>query len=790
MEFNKNMKSIIEESFIQYSGAVLQSRALVDVRDCIKPSARQIFYCLYTDKFLPSKPFKKTLKATGSASRVYIHGDASAEGVIMRAGQHFAMRYPLVEVEGNAGNLMSSGNWAAPRYTASRLSPFAVKMFESVNKNTIDEWRDNYDDTEKYPTVLPSKGFYNIVNGTFGIGIGASSSIPQFNIKDINNALITLLKKPDASFEDLYCPVDFATGGILINENEVKEALKEGHGASCKLRAKIEYDSKDNTLTAVEIPYGVYTNTICKELEAIVESEDNPGIERFNDLTGVKPMLKIYLTKNANTNKVLNYLWKHTSLQSYFGINFTMLKDGRFPQTFTWKETLQEHINHEVSVYRKEFEFDLAKIQHQIMINYGLLKCLEDIDNVVKMIKTSESPSIAKEKLIAALEINEEQANAILKMTLSRLAHLEVEKLKADTKKLEEEANHIINILNNTDLFNSYLIKGWEDTAKKYGDEHRTQNTNLIENNDEDKEIENITPEEMVIIMSKSGKIKRIPKDSFKIQRRNTKGIKNSDDTILETISTNTIDTLMFFTSKGKMYKTLVDNIPIGDNKKAGVDISAFIPLEADEKVIAVTSLYRKSQPKYVCFITKQGMIKKTELKEYMSVRKNTGIAAIKLKEKDSIANITFINNEDLILVSKGGYAIRFETENIAPIGRVAMGVKSIKLSEGDEVLIGLPVHNENDNLAIFVTGGYGKKISLSELPTQGRNGKGLIIYKSIDENSTVVSAAMVEDTDSLLILGKPNSICISASEIPLLNRLAIGNIMIKNSKILKVQKL
>ena len=241
-----DMTTIINESFSQYAGAVLQSRALVDVRDFLKPSTRQILYCLYTDGFLPNKPFKKTLKAIGSVARMYIHGDSSAEGIIMRSGQPFAMRYPLIEIDGNEGTLIQSGNWAAPRYTSSRLSPFSTCLFEDVNKDTINIWRDNYDDTEKYPTVLPTKGFYNIVNGTLGIGIGAASSIPQFNLKDVNKALETLLLNPDCSFDEIYCPPDFATGAYLINEEEVKESLKNGTGSSCKLRAKMEFDDNDN----------------------------------------------------------------------------------------------------------------------------------------------------------------------------------------------------------------------------------------------------------------------------------------------------------------------------------------------------------------------------------------------------------------------------------------------------------------------------------------------------------------------------------------------------------------
>ena len=368
-----NLKDIIEESFGQYAGAVTQSRALVDVRDCLKPSARQIFYCLYTDKFLHSKPFKKTLKAVGSAMRMYIHGDSSCEGVLMRSGQPFAMRYPLIEVEGSYGNLMESGNWAASRYTSSRLSEISESLFNDIKKETILEWRDNYDDTEQYPSVLTSKGFYNIVNGTMGIGVGAASSIPAFNLNDVNKALIHLLWNPDCSFEEIYCAPDFATGAILLNEEEVKESLKNGTGFACKLRAIIDYDTKERVLIVKEIPYGVYTNTICKELEDILNGDENPGIDRFNDLTGEKPLIKIYLKRNASPEKVLRYLYKKTSLQSHYGINMTMLKDGRFPQVFSWKAALTEHLRHEKEVYIRGFNFDLKKIKARLHIVEGII---------------------------------------------------------------------------------------------------------------------------------------------------------------------------------------------------------------------------------------------------------------------------------------------------------------------------------------------------------------------------------------------------------------------------------
>lgn len=391
-----NLKPIIEQSMTQYAGAVLQSRALIDARDGLKPSARQIFYSMLLHKLTSDKPYKKTANAVGMAmADFYIHGDSSCEGVIMRAGQAFAMRYPLIDVKGNAGTLIESGNWAAMRYTESRLGELMDSMFEDIDKETIDEWRDNYDNSKQYPAVLPSKGFYNLCNGTQGIGIGMASSVPQFNIKELNKALITLIQNPDCDFDEIYCAPDFATGGILYNEAEVKESLKNGTGAACKLRSVVEFDSGDRCFIVKEIPYGVYTNTICGELEEIVNSEENPGIDGFNDLTGSTPLIKIYLAKKANPDKILKFLYKNTSLQYYYGINLTMLENGRFPRVFTWKEALQAHIDHEKTVYRRGFEHDLRIIEKRIHIIEGLLVCMASIDEVVHTIKSSSSTSTA-----------------------------------------------------------------------------------------------------------------------------------------------------------------------------------------------------------------------------------------------------------------------------------------------------------------------------------------------------------------------------------------------------------
>lgn len=797
---NKTMTEIIGESFAQYAGAVAQSRAIVDVRDFMKPSARQINYCLYTDKFLPDKPFKKTLKAIGSIARMYIHGDASAEGVIMRSGQPFALRYPLMEIEGNGGNLQQSGNWAAPRYSGARLSNIGAMMFNDIGKDTIKDWRDNYDDTEQYPSVLPTKGFYNIVNGTSGIGTGIASSCPQFNLRDVNRALETLLCYPDCSFESIYCPPDFATGGYLINEKEVKEALKYGskknaiengaEGASCKLRAKIDYDEKDNALIVTEIPYSVYTNTICGQLEEIVnDPESKSGIDRFNDLTGEQPLIKIYLKKGMQPDYVIDFLYENTSLQYHYGINMTMLENGKFPKVFTWKEALQAHIDHEKEVYRRGFNFDLAKIEKRIHILDGLLICMASIDEVVKTIKKSASTSEASKNLQERFLLDEEQAKAVLDMKLARLAHLEVEKLENEKESLTDEAKRIRGILSDENLFNQELIKGWREVSNRYGDDHRTKIITVKAASKEEKELSKIISEDVVVTITRAGMIKKVPTKNFRAQRRGGKGVKNEDDTLLDTIKTNTTDTLMLFTSAGNIYKALVDDIPYAENAKKGVPVSSLVGLESGEQVMAITSLHRKSIPKYIIFITKKGTIKKTLLEEYMKGRWNKGVKAILLKEDDAIAEILFQDDEELVLITKEGMSLRLKAKDINAIGRLTMGVAGINLNDGDEVVSAMSVHKETDQVAIFTSDGLGKRVRLSDFTTQRRNGKGVKLGRA-NSDVKVIGAKMVSDEDLILLFGNKTNICFKANEIPITSKNSIGNIMIKDNKAVSVIKM
>ena len=755
----ENMEQIIKDCMIQYSGAVLQSRALVDVRDCLKPSARQICYCIYTDKFTSNKPFKKTLKAIGSAARMFIHGDSSCEGIIMRAGQPFAMRYPLIEVEGSEGNLTASGNWSAPRYTASRLSGICDSLFQDIEKNTISEWRDNYDDTEQYPAVLPSKSFYNIVNGTFGIGTGLAASIPQFNLIELNEVLIKLLNNPNISDDELIIMPDFATGALLLNGNEVKESLKYGTGPSCKLRSVINWNESEKCLIVTEIPYGVYTNTICGELEQIIESEENPGIERFNDLTGTEPLIKIYLNKKANYKDILSFLYNKTSLQYYYGINMTMLDNGRFPKVFTWKETLQAHINHEKEIYRRGFEFDLAKIEHRIHIIDGLLICLASIDEVVKTIKESPSTSAANLALQQNFLLDDEQAKAVLALKLASLAKLEVKKLEEEKIKLTEEANRIKIILENEKEFNQQLINGWNEVSKKFGDKRRTKiYNNLIEDEKPQKIIKNIA-----IYININGDY--IAKEEKPKQLKSFKKGK-----VKFIMSGTTEETFYVFTNLGRCYCVNYDKFM----QKGEGNIREFLNFSEDEEEIATYNPSTKCNEVFVA--TKLGMIKKLEIEEILSIKKSK--AFITLQEYDKVIDVLFgTGNEKVAMASQVGNIVLFDGAIINTSKLPSKGIIGMKLKElTDEVVSAALVTNNDNFICTITTAGYAKKTELEEYPVTTRGTKGRLACKL--NNDELIEIKPVSNSDTVLnskVFGQ-----IPVESIPTAGRTSHGTDLLK----------
>ena len=764
-----DMLPVIKESFAQYAGAVLQSRALVDVRDCLKPSARQIFYCLHTDKFIHSKPFKKTLKAIGSASRMYIHGDSSAEGIIMRAGQPFAMRYPLMEVDGSYGTLVETGNWAAARYTSSRLTPLSAILFEDIEKNTITEWRDNYDDTEQYPMSLPSKGFYNIVNGTMGIGIGAASSIPQFNIKDVNEALIKLLWNKDIDDDELICMPDFATGAILLNADEVRESLKKGQGRSCILRSVVEYDDKERCLIVTEIPYGVYTNTICGQLENLI-NEGNCGIDRFNDLTGSTPLIKIYLAKGASPERVLRTLYKETSLQYYYGINMTMLDNGRFPKVFTWKEALSAHIEHEKNVYRRGYEFDLEKIKARLHIVKGIIVALENIETVIEIIKNSTSTVAAKFALEDRYNLDEVQVKAILDIKLARLAHLEVKKYYDEEIELLQKEHDIYEILHNEELFNKKVENGLRAVAEKYGDKRRTQIMNLNTNDEDETPIEEKT---FIVNLTNKGTLYAYESTTLMIQRRGGKGVQAKlpkDEYIINSISESNCNTLLLFSNKGKAYSTMLNNIPLNTPTYPQV----MFKMEDDEYICNMCSYDKTDSNDYIIFTTKNGMVKKSKLSEY-KMKKTNGIIAIKLKDDDSIVSVNFTSNDTLGILTFNGNFVRIETDKINAIGRATAGIQGIKLSEGDEVVCAKLITEDTKGILSVSATGMAKLTYIKEYPVTSRAIKGSLMQKLREDDSMSYFLPVTLNESEAIIISSKGSIKIPFLQFQRSGRLTIG---------------
>ena len=777
-----DLKQTIEESFTQYAGAVLQSRALVDARDCLKPSARQIFYSMKLHKFTHDKPFQKTPNPIGMAlADFYIHGDSSAEGIMMRASQKFAMRYPLTEVKGNGGMLYGSGTWAAPRYTETRLSNISGYLFDDIDKDTILEWRDNYDDTKQYPAVLPTKGFYNIVNGTMGIGLGAASSIPQFNLKEVNHALEILLLNPNADFNEIYCAPDFATGAILLNENEVKEALRNGQGSSCKLRSVVEWDNKDRCFVVTQIPYSVYTNTICGELEAILADElNNPGVERFNDLTGIEPLIKIYLTKRANPDRVLRYLYKNTSLQSYFGVNMTMLENGRFPKVFGWREALQAHIDHEKVVYRRGFEFDLKKIEERIHIIDGLLICIANIDEVVKVIKTATSTAAAAQELQKRFLLDSAQAKAVLDMKLARLANLEVKKLEDERDKLQKEADRINNILNSEELFNNELISGWREVARKFGDERRTQIMNIEQENGDVVE-----KKQLSLSITNQGAIFVTETSMLYSQRRNGIGTKfklDKNEILIDNIVGNNTDAILFFTNKGNYYHMKLGEFNLNEKQY----LSNYFTIAPYETFTAAVSFNPNNMDKYIIFVTKNGLIKKSQLNEY-NLKRNVGATAIKLDDNDEIISILIMADERLGILSKNGQFIMVDTSKIRPIGRVARGIIGMKLDAGDKIVSARAIKKD---LKIFSISkdGYGKFTDIGEFNVTNTNTKGVKIQKS----SEMCDFLPVTNPNDILINSNTTQIRIKYDDVPNLSRGAQGTKLIKltNNYVIGISRL
>ena len=767
-----DLKQIVSDNFSRYAGNVILDRAICDVRDMLKPSARMLMYSqVAITKNIPTKPFIKSARVVGDClGHYYTHGDGSCYATYMRMAKPFAMRYPLESCQGNCGTITATGDEAAPRYTELRLSKLGYKLFEDIDKQTITTWNQNFDETEVYPTVLCSKGFYNIVNGSTGIGVSLSASIPQFNLKEINEAMITLIDNPNVEIDIM---PDFATGAILINSSEVKESLKKGTGFACKLRSVVEYDKKENAFIVKELPYGVYTETISKEIAELLEKEPNCGIEGINDGSGKTPDYVIYLTKKVNPDKVLKLLFKETSLQSHFTINMTVLtENGRTPKVLGLKDMLLEHIDHEKIVYRRGFEFDLKKITDRLHIIDGLLICLANIDEVVHTIKTSKSAVTAAVALRERFLLDEVQAKAVLDMKLSRLAHLEVEKLEKEKEDLERSAAHIRQILDDENLFNQELINGWREVAQKFGDERRTKVLNIAVEGEEPKE-----QKELLINLSNQNNIYITTVSTLYSQKRGGVGSKfkmSKGEYVISTASGTNLDTLLFFSNEGNCYHTQISELPFDEV----IPIESLCTINTTEQIKQLAFLNRKDNKENIIFFTKKGIMKKSKLSEY-NIKRNLGVRALNLDEGDEIVSILFTDNERVGMLTARGQLMICETKDVRPIGRVARGVKGITLNPNDSLVSAQIIPNNTKELLTISEQGYSKRTSIKEFSTTGRATKGSKIQTLKDDDLMIEFAPIVNQRDTIVVSSN-SQIKFNIEEINLLSKGAQGTKSIK----------
>ena len=778
--YNSDLIQELGQNFIEYAVSVNTDRSIPDAKSGLKPVAKRILYGAFDNGFSSAKPHVKCANIVGNVmADWHPHGDSSIYGALVRLAQPWTMRYPLIDFHGSMGNRDGDGP-AAYRYTEARLSKLVEDgILCGIKKKNVD-FIPNYSETKEEPVTLPSIFPNLLCNPNTGIGVAIACNWLPHNLNEVAQAIYDFMDGK----EPMLLGPDFPTGGLIINKDAIPTIMKTGKG-SIKLRGK--YTFEDNNIVFYEIPYGVATEDLMNEIGAAADEGKINGIKNIRNESNRKKGFRLVIEceKTASLATIINLLFKETNLQTSISYNQVALID-KTPTELTLKDCIKVYIDHNTECIKREIEFDLTKEKARLEILEGLLKALEDIDNIIALIKNSESAAAAKEALKTKYGFTEPQAKAIVDMKLGKLAGLEKIELNQeaqDCKELIEELN--VMYQNPHDVLRNKLSA----IVTKYGDARRTELCQIADTTKEEKEIEFVEPEKCVVVMTEGGTIKRIPQSSFRTQKRNTKGIKTQEDITSCVIRTNTIDSLMIFTNQGNMYRLLVDNIPVGTNVSKGTPITGLIEMEENEKPTVIYSIYRDTDAKYILFVTKNGLVKKTSLEEYTKTKKKSGILAINIKDNDELASVFLVKDEDIVLITELGNAIRFNSMEVGATSRATSGVKGIGLKEGDAVSVALPIHDTKDELGIFFSSGIGKKIKLSELPAQKRAGKGLQVGK-LGDKEWVSAAALLSDEDNILIVGNLTSVCISAKDVPSLSRPASGNIMIKGNQIKSVSKI
>ena len=773
-----NIVDEIKKSFLDYSMSVITSRALPDLRDGLKPVHRRILWSMYKSGYTPDKPHRKSAKTVGEVMGNYHpHGDSSIYEAMVRMAQDFNQRYILVDGHGNFGNIEGDGA-AAMRYTESRLSKLSLELLRDIDKNTVD-LIPNFDETLQEPKVLPSRFPNILVNGTMGIAVGMATNIPPHNLGEVIDGCVAYIDNPDIDVIELMQYIkgpDFPTGGIILGNSGIKKAYETGRGSiTIRSRASIEEINGHSIITITEVPYGVNTLDLKNKVAELVHNKIIDGISDYH--TDLKDGVKITITlkRDANPQVVLNNLYRHTSFQVNYGIIFLMLDAGA-PKTLNLKEIISKYIDFQREVIIRRCKFDLAKAETRVHILEGLKIALDNIDEVIKIIKSSKTDEIAKQELSNKYGLDDIQSNAILEMKLRRLTGLERDKIENELSELLKLIAELKDILGSSERVFAIVKDELLEIKKKYADDRRTFiDMTAIDYIDD----ESLIPEEnLVITLTKNGYIKRLPVDTYKIQNRGGVGIKgmstNEDDFVEHIINTTTHDYVLFFTNKAKVYRLKGYEIPEFSRQSKGLPIINLLSLEKGEYVTALVNGNINDDCKYFVFATKMGLVKRTEISEFYNIR-NNGKKFITLRDDDDLISVKKTDGTyDILMASSNGRLVRFPENLVRVMGRGASGVRGINLDDG--ILVGMEVANSDIDVLVVTEKGYGKKTPISEYRITNRGGKGVKTLNITDKNGTITSFKAVDkDKDLIIITNEGIIIRIDINSISMMSRVTQG---------------
>ena len=780
-----DLKKTMETSYIDYAMSVIVARALPDVRDGLKPVQRRVLFSMKELNNGPDKPHRKCARIVGDTmGKYHPHGDSSIYGSLVNMAQDWSTRYPLVDGHGNFGSVDGDGA-AAMRYTEARLSKISMEMLADIDKDTVD-FMPNFDETEKEPTVLPARFPNLLVNGTTGIAVGMATNIPPHNLREVIGAVVKMINNRidedrETDIEEIMAIIkgpDFPTGGIILGNKGIEEAYRTGK-AKIRVRAVTDIETMENGKTRIivtELPFMVNKANLCEKIGELVKQKKIDGITDLRDETNREGMrVVIELRRDVNAKVILNKLYKHTQLQDTFGVNMLALVNNQ-PKIMSIKEVLTHYIKHQEEVVTRRTKYDLNKAQERAHILEGLLIALDNIDEVIKIIRGSESVAAAKEALQQRFGLSEAQSQAIVDMRLRALTGLEREKLEAEYAELLKKIEEYKAILGDEKILLGVIRDEITIIANKYGDDRRTQ----IGFDDYDITIEDMIPTENTIIAKTDmGYIKRMTVDNFKSQHRGGKGIKGmqtiENDVLEDLLMTSTKNYVMFFTNKGRTFRLKAYEIPEASRTSRGVALINLLQLDPDEKVNAMIPLEEYDDEKSLIMCTKKGIVKVTPLKDYENVRKN-GLKAIKLREDDELIEVKSIKRgEHIFMITKKAMSIRFDEADVRSTGRDSMGVIGIRLREGDEV-VGMQLESQGEALLIVSENGMGKRTMLSEFTLQKRAGMGLKCYNITEKTGDVVGVKAVNDDHEIMLITTEGIIIQTAvNEISILKRITSG---------------